>query len=79
MAVTDLHSLTLGSRIRAARLEAGFTNSEQLAVRLRVGQRTVQRWETGKSDPTIEKLIEVAKATGKPLAFFLEAAAEDAA
>lgn len=76
---TDLHSLTLGARIRAARVEAGFRNSEQLAVRLCVGQRTVQRWETGKSDPTIEKLIEVAKATGKPLAYFLEAVTGEAA
>jgi transcriptional regulator with XRE-family HTH domain len=64
---------TLGARIRLARLEAGFRNSESLAVRLGVGQRTIQRWETDKSEPSIGRLREIAALTGKTLAYFLAA------
>lgn len=63
--------LTLGARIRAARLEAGYRNSESLAVKLGVGQRTVQRWETDKAEPTLTRLREIAALTGKTLGYFL--------
>lgn len=62
---------TLGQRIRQARLEAGFRNTESVAVALNVGQRTVQRWETDKSEPSIARLRELAALTGKTLGFFL--------
>jgi transcriptional regulator with XRE-family HTH domain len=68
--VADLLN-TLGSRIRDARKEAGYRNVEQLAVALDVGQRTVQRWETDKSEPSISTLRQIAALTGKPLAFFI--------
>jgi len=63
---------TLGARIRKARRDAGYKNVESLAVLLNVGQRTVQRWETDKSAPSIAKLMVVARLTGKPLSFFIE-------
>lgn len=68
-------SLTLGARIREARREAGYRNVESLAVHLNVGQRTVQRWETDQSEPSISRLREIAALTGKPLGYFLEKAA----
>lgn len=61
---------SLGSKIRQARREAGFKNSETLAVQLGVGARTMQRWEQGAGQPSIERLIQIAEATAKPLAFF---------
>jgi transcriptional regulator with XRE-family HTH domain len=62
---------TMGARIRDARREAGYTNVEQLAVALAVGQRTVQRWETDRSVPSIARLCEIAALTGKPLNYFI--------
>ena len=62
----------LGSRIKQARKEAGFKNAEQFAVSLDVGFSTVQRWEQGKTTPSIRRLIEIAAVTGLPLSYFLE-------
>ena len=62
---------TLGSRIRQARKDAGYRNTESFAVRLGVGQRTVQRWETGASEPSISRLREIAALTGRSLAYFI--------
>lgn len=61
----------LGKRIRTARKQAGFRNAETLAVALGVGVRTVQRWESGEGQPSIARLIAVAKLTEKPLDYFL--------
>jgi transcriptional regulator with XRE-family HTH domain len=61
----------LGQRIREARRAAGFRNVEQLAVRLGVAARTVQRWEAGTSEPSLSKLREIAGVTDKRLAYFL--------
>jgi len=61
----------LGDRIREARRSAGFRNIEQLAVRMDIGQRTLQRWETGESEPTVSRLREIAALTDRPLSFFL--------
>jgi transcriptional regulator with XRE-family HTH domain len=69
--VTDTLVTTLGARIREARRGAGYRNVESLAVLLRVGQRTVQRWETDRSEPSISRLREIAALTGKPLSYFL--------
>jgi len=63
--VTDL-----GTRIREARRTAGYKNVEQLAVELGVGQRTLQRWETGRSEPSLTRLIQISQATKRPLSFF---------
>jgi len=69
--VAETISPTLGARIRIARREAGYRNVESIAVLLKVGQRTVQRWETDKSEPSISRLREIAALTSKPLGYFL--------
>lgn len=62
---------TLGHRIRAARLGAGFKNAESLAVALKVGVRTVQRWEADDTEPSIARLIAIAALTKQPLSYFV--------
>lgn len=70
-----MHQVTspLSQRIRKARREAGMRNMETLAVTLGVSMSTAQRWESGKADPSIRRLREIAAVTGKPLSYFLEA------
>lgn len=63
--------MTLGTRIRLARKDAGYRNAESLAVALSVGHRTVQRWETDASEPSISRLREIAALTAKPLSYFM--------
>lgn len=62
---------TLGQRIRHARREAGFRNIETWAVHLGVGFSTASRWETGKNEPTLARLRQIAQATGRPLSYFV--------
>ncbi len=62
---------TLGRRIRDARRRAGFKNAEEFAVALGVGYRTIQRWETDVSEPSIARLREIAALTGEHLAYFI--------
>jgi len=69
--VTTSAPITLGLRIRDARKAAGYKNAESLAVRMGVGQRTVQRWEANESEPTLSRLREIAALTGRPLGYFL--------
>ena len=71
-------NITLGSRIRQARREAGYKNVESIAVLMNVGQRTFQRWETDKSEPSIARLRVIAALTNKPLDYFIFAEAEAA-
>ena len=70
---------TLGTRIRKARRKAGFSNAESLAVALDVGHRTIQRWETDDSEPSLAKLRQIAAVTRQPLGFFLNGDTEQAA
>jgi DNA-binding XRE family transcriptional regulator len=62
-----------GSRIAAARRERGLTRAE-LAKLVDVSRQAVYDWENGK-DIKLSNLRKVAKATKKPLAFFVGAAA----
>jgi transcriptional regulator with XRE-family HTH domain len=73
--VDTIFNMTLGSKIRLARKEAGFNNVETLAVELGVSQRTVQRWETDQFEPTLTMLIRISRVTGKPMSFFFSGAA----
>jgi transcriptional regulator with XRE-family HTH domain len=68
----------LGDRIRSARKAAGYRNAESLAVALGVGQRTVQRWETGESEPSVRRVNQIAVLTGRPLVYFVGAEPEEA-
>lgn len=61
----------LGKRIRLARVEADLTQTE-LANMIRAKQKSISRYETGASVPTIESLTKIAKVLKKPAAFFLD-------
>ena len=62
------------TRIREARTQAGLTR-EQMAPLVGVTLRTLGRYETGETTRiSVETMARIAEATGKPLAFFLEAA-----
>ncbi|MBR1971744.1 MAG: helix-turn-helix transcriptional regulator [Clostridia bacterium] len=49
-----------GERLRALRLEKGI-GQVQLAKELDVGKSIVSLWELGKCEPTLSKLVAIAK------------------
>jgi transcriptional regulator with XRE-family HTH domain len=61
---------SVGQRIREARLAHGWTH-EELARRMNVNWRTVQRWQTGKP-PRLQTLIRLADVLGVPQGYFVE-------
>jgi len=65
---------SLGQRLRVARLEADVTIAE-LARALEVDPRTVAGWQSGRSAPTVERLLKIADVLGKPPSYFVEQAA----
>jgi transcriptional regulator with XRE-family HTH domain len=61
----------LGRRIRQAREDAGFTQSE-LAEELGLRHpQSVSRYERGETEVPQKRLRRIAEVTGKPLGFFL--------
>ena len=46
--------------LAAARVNAGYTQKE-VAERLNMGERTIRRWESGKTAPTVDKFIELCR------------------
>lgn len=69
---------SLGARLRIARKESGFTLA-RLARELDVDPRTVAGWQSGRSAPTVERLLEIARLLGKSPSFFLDDDGERAA
>lgn len=66
----------LGLRIREARIDKRW-KQKQLAAAVHVEPMTVSRWERGANTPDLDTLDLIARATGKPLSFFVaETAAE---
>jgi transcriptional regulator with XRE-family HTH domain len=61
---------SVGERIREARLAHGWTH-EELARRMNVNWRTVQRWQKGKP-PRLQTLLHLADVLGVPQAYFVE-------
>ncbi len=61
----------LGKRIKLARVELDMTQ-EDLAVAIRATQKSISRYETGMSLPTLETLERIAKVLKKPFAYFLD-------
>ncbi len=53
----------MSERVRKARIDAGFTQTE-LAQRLGVTQSTVNRWESGRHDPSRDMVVRIAEAVG---------------
>ena len=62
---------TIGAKIREARREAGYSNAESLAVEMGVGIRTVQRWESDETTPSIAQLLRIGKLVDKSLVYFI--------
>lgn len=57
----------LGERLVATRRAAGLSQ-DQLADRVGVERRTIQRYESGERDPRYTDLLLIANALGAPLA-----------
>ena len=66
---------SIGSRIRQAREEVGFT-AEQLAPQVGVTMGTLLRWERDENAISVKNVMRIAEITGKPLTYFV---AEEAA
>lgn len=67
----------LAARIRRARRDIPHVNGKHIsqatfAEKLGVHWVTVSNWERGKGVPSIENLVAIAEATGKPVAFFTD-------
>lgn len=59
----------IGNKIRFYRHSAGITQ-EELGERLGISKQNINRWELGKSSPTIENLSKIAKALDVNLNLF---------
>ena len=60
----------LGKKIKLARVELDLTQT-QLARKIGTKQKSISRYEAGKSVPKIDTLVKLAKALHKPAAHFL--------
>jgi len=61
----------LGKKIKLARVELDLTQTE-LARRIGAKQKSISRYEAGKSVPKVETLIKLARVLKKPVAHFLD-------
>ncbi|MFH0935604.1 MAG: helix-turn-helix transcriptional regulator [Candidatus Omnitrophota bacterium] len=61
----------LGKKIKLARVELDLTQTD-LAKKISAKQKSISRYETGLSMPSIETLMKISKALKKPAAYFLE-------
>jgi len=61
----------LGKKIRLARVEADLTQT-QLAQKIKAKQKSISRYETGASLPTLETLVKIAETLKKPAGYFLD-------
>jgi len=61
----------LGKKIKIARIELDL-NQTDLAVKIKAKQKSISRYETGLSVPSIATLMKIAKALKKEPAYFLQ-------
>ncbi len=61
----------LGKKIKLARVELDLTQTE-LARKIGAKQKSISRYEAGKSVPKVETLSKLAKALKQPAAHFLD-------
>lgn len=57
--------------MKLARVEADLTQT-QLAQKINAKQKSISRYETGMSLPSLETLVKIAKALKKPASYFLD-------
>ncbi len=67
----------LGKKIKPARVELDLTQT-QLAQRVNSKQKSISRYETGASLPSIKALVKIAKVLKKPTNYFLHEQGEEA-
>ena len=60
----------LGKKIKLARVELDLTQTE-LARKIGAKQKSISRYEAGKSVPKVGTLIKLSKALRKPVAYFI--------
>jgi transcriptional regulator with XRE-family HTH domain len=68
--INTMVSSTLGDRIERARRAKGF-DQPQLARRIAVKTKTLQNWESDRSEPRPEKLTKLAGMLDAPLVWLL--------
>ena len=61
----------LGKKIKLARTEMDL-NQTQLANKINAKQKSISRYETGASSPSIATLMKIAKELKKPAGYFLD-------
>ena len=61
----------LGKKIKLARVELDL-NQTQLAKKIDAKQKSISRYETGASLPSIATLVKIAKVLKKPASYFLD-------
>lgn len=61
----------LGKKIKLARVEADLTQT-QLAQKINAKQKSISRYETGASLPSLKTLVRMTKALKKPAGYFLD-------
>ena len=61
----------LGKKIKLARVELDLTQA-QLAQKIKAKQKSISRYETGASMPSIETLVKIAKSLKRKAGYFLE-------
>ena len=61
----------LGKKIKIARIELDM-NQTDLAAKIKAKKKSISRYETGLSMPSIETLMKIAKALKKEAAYFLQ-------
>ncbi len=60
-----------GLRLKQTRLKLGMRQID-FAKKFKLSQKKVSRWETGKSLPSVEKLIMLCKIMHMPVGFFFD-------
>lgn len=58
-------------KIKEAIVEKGFTQ-QKFAKKIGIGESMISKWLSGSRNPSLRLLEKIAKATGKPLSFFVE-------
>ena len=61
----------LGKKIKLARVELDLTQT-QLAQKIKAKQKSISRYETGATSPSIKTLVKIAKVLKKPAGYFLD-------
>ena len=61
----------LGKKIKMARVELDL-NQTELADKIGAKQKSISRYETGASLPSLETLSKMAKALKRPASYFLD-------